>query len=111
MTGTLPSDLFSSSNIMGNDVLHFLLAALSVTVLAISVGAYIRRRDSRYFFLMIAFVFFFLDQMVTLYQELYYYGLLIIIPYLGLHLVHVLELAMLASLIAALILPLRGPGR
>jgi hypothetical protein len=108
MSGVLPSDLFSSANIGGNDVLHFALAALSVVVLAISAGAYIRKRDGRYFFLMLAFVFLSLDQVITLYQELYFYGLLIVIPYLGLHLVHFLELLMLVSFIAALLVPFKG---
>lgn len=103
----LPSDLFSPVNVEGVDVLHFTLAILSVAVLGISIAAYVRRRETRYFFLMIAFLFFCLDQVVTLYQELYFYGFLIVIPYIGLHLVHVLELVMLLSLIAAL-LPLRG---
>jgi hypothetical protein len=107
MSGTLPADLFSPINVEGVDVLHLTLAILSVAVLGISVAAYLRRRETRYFFLMIAFVFFCLDQVVTLYQEMYYYGFLIVIPYIGLHLVHVLELLMLLSLIAAL-LPLRG---
>ena len=57
---------------------------------------------------MLAFLFFCLDQIVTLYQELYFYGLLIVIPYIGLHLVHVLELIMLLSFIAALVLPFKG---
>lgn len=108
MGGTLPSYLFSSANVAGNDVLHTSLAVLSVVVLAISVAAYVKRRDSRYLFLMIAFVFFALDQLITLYQEVYYYGLLIVIPGIGLHLVHVLELFMLLSLIAALVLPMKG---
>jgi hypothetical protein len=107
MSSTLPSDLFSPVNVQGIDLLHLSLAILSVVVLVISVGAFIRRRESRYFFLMVAFLFFCADQLVTLYQELYFYGLLIVIPILGLHLVHVLELMMLLSLIAAL-LPLRG---
>ena len=107
MSGTLPSDLFSPVNVEGIDVLHVSLAILSILVLGISVAAYVRRRETRYFFLMIAFLFFCLDQIITLYQELYFYGLLIVIPYIGLHLVHVLELLMLLSLIAAL-LPLRG---
>ena len=111
MSGILPSDLFSGSSFMGNDVLHVLLAALSLAVLAISAGAYLRRRDSRYFFLMVAFVFFFLDQAVTLYQVVYFYGFLITVPYLGLHLVHLLELLMLASLLAALLVPTRGVPR
>jgi hypothetical protein len=107
MAGALPSDLFSPINVEGVDVLHIFLAVLSVAVLVISVGAFVRRRETRYLFLMVAFLFFCLDQLITLYQEVYFYGLLIVIPYLGLHLVHVLELAMLLSLIAAL-LPLRG---
>lgn len=108
MSGVLPSDLFSSANSGGNDFLHFALAALSVVVMVVSAGAFIRRRDGRYFFLMLAFVFLCLDQLITLYQEVYFYGLLIIIPYLGLHLVHVLELLMLVSFIAALLVPFRG---
>ena len=108
MSGALPSDLFSPATSGGNDVLHFLLAGLSVVVMVISAGAYIRRRDRRYFFLMLAFVFLCLDQVVTLYQELYFYGLLIVIPYLGLHLVHFFELLMLVSFIAALLVPNRG---
>jgi hypothetical protein len=111
MSGTLPADLFSSANISGNDMLHFALAGLSVVVMLISAGAYIRRRDGRYFFLMLAFIFLCLDQLITLYQELYFYGLLIVIPYLGLHLVHFLELLMLASFIGALVLPFKGIKR
>lgn len=107
MSGELPSDLFSPVNVMGVDILHFTLAILSIVVLGISVAAYWRRRETRYFFLMIAFLFFCLDQVITLYQEIYFYGLLIVIPYVGLHLVHVLELLMLISLIAALA-PLKG---
>lgn len=108
MGGTLPSYLFSAANVAGNDVLHTSLAILSIAVLAVSIAAYVKRRESRYLLLMVAFAFFALDQVVTLYQELYYYGLLIVIPGIGLHLVHVLELLMLVSLLAALVLPIRG---
>jgi hypothetical protein len=108
MGGILPSYLFSTANVAGNDFLHTSLAVLSVAVLVVSVAAYAKRRDSRYLFLMIAFAFFALDQVVTLYQEVYCYGLLIVIPGIGLHLVHVLELLMLVSLLAALVLPMRG---
>jgi len=107
MSGALPADLFSPINVEGVDVLHLTLAILSVAVFGISIAAYVRRRETRYFFLMIAFLFFCLDQTITLYQEMYYYGFLIVIPYIGVHLVHVLELLMLVSLIAAL-LPIRG---
>jgi hypothetical protein len=108
MSGILPSDLFSPASASGNDVLHFLLAGLSVAIMGVSMAAYIRRKDRRYFFLMLAFVFLALDQAITLYQELYFYGLLIVIPYLGLHLVHFLELLMLISFMAALLVPYRG---
>jgi hypothetical protein len=104
----LPSDLFSPATSGGNDILHFLLAGLSIVVMVVATGAYVRRRDRRYFFLMLAFIFLCLDQVITLYQELYFYGLLIVIPYLGLHLVHFLELLMLVSFIAALVMPLKG---
>lgn len=91
-----------------NDLLHFLLAFFSVALFAVSVGAFVRRRGSRYLFLMLAFGLLCMDQLVTLYQQLYYGGFLILIPYVDLHLVHLLELLMMVSFAIALIIPARG---
>ncbi len=91
-----------------NDLLHMLLVVFSVGLFAVSVGAFVRRRGQRYMFLMLAFGLLCADQVVTLYQELYTGGFLILIPYVDLHLVHFLELLMMVSFAVALILPTRG---
>jgi hypothetical protein len=91
-----------------NDVLHFLLAFFSVGLFVVSIGAFVRRRGSRYLFLMLAFGLLCIDQLVTLWQELYYGGFLILIPYVDLHLVHFLELLMMVSFAIALVIPAKG---
>lgn len=68
-----------------DDAMHLLLATLSVVLVLVSVNAYRKRPESRYFLLMLAFVFLCLDQVVTAYQELYLGGDLIEIPLLDLH--------------------------
>jgi len=85
--------------------MHFVLLLLSFALMVISTNGYWRRRNGRYFFLMLAFVFFFLDQAVTFYQEIDLGGMLIAIPYISLHLVHFLELLMSVSFLAALLGP------
>jgi hypothetical protein len=85
--------------------LHFVLLLLSIVIVAISANGFRRRRNFRYFFLMLAFVFFAADQAVTFYQEIYLNGLLISTPFLSLHLVHFLELLMSVSILTALLLP------
>ena len=85
--------------------MHVLLAALSVILMVISVIAYRKRPERRYLLLMLAFVFLSSDQIITLYQEVSLGGQLIMVPILELHLVHLLELLMIVSFIAALILP------
>lgn len=85
-----------------------LLAIFSVGLFAVSIAAFVRRRGSRYLFLMLAFGLLCMDQVITLYQELYYGGLLILIPYVDLHLVHFLELLMMVSFAIALIIPAKG---
>ena len=91
-----------------NDFLHVLLAVFSVGLFVVSVGAFVRRRGSRYMFLMLAFGLLCLDQLVTLWQELYYGGFLLLIPYVDLHLVHFLELLMMVSFAIALVIPAKG---
>jgi hypothetical protein len=92
---------------VGDDVMHLLLAALSLALMLVSVNAYRKRRESRYFLLMLAFMFLALDQVVTAYQELYLGGALIGLPLSDLHLVHFLELLMILSFMAALVKPSR----
>jgi hypothetical protein len=91
-----------------NDLLHMLLVVFSVGLFAVSVGAFVRRRGQRYMFLMLAFGLLCADQVITLYQELYTGGFLVLIPYVDLHLVHFLELLMMVSFAVALIVPARG---
>ena len=100
--------LFSPATSDPNDMLHLLLVVFSVGLFAVSVGAFVRRRGNRYLFLMLAFSLLCADQVVTFYQELYTGGLLILIPYVDLHLVHFLELLMMVSFALALIVPARG---
>jgi len=88
-----------------DDIMHFVLLMLSVVLMAISANGFRSRPNSRYFFLMLAFVFFFLDQAVTFYQEIYLNGLLISVPILSLHVVHLLELLMSVSFLTALLRP------
>jgi hypothetical protein len=93
-----------------NDIMHLLLVAFSAGLFAVSVGAFARRRGHRYLFLMLAFGLLWADQTVTLYQQLYTGGFLILIPYVDLHLVHFLELLMMVSFAIALVVPARGLG-
>ena len=97
--------------LVNDDAMHVVLVTLSAILVAISVNGYNRRRDRRYFFLMLAFIFFFLDQAVTLYQQLYLNDVLIVIPYVELHLVHTFELVMSICFIVALLLPTTEYGR
>jgi hypothetical protein len=98
---TLPTLITSNQD----DIMHFVLFMLSVVLMAISANGFRRRPNSRYFFLMLAFIFFFPDQAVTFYQEIYLNGLLISVPLLSLHLVHLLELLVSVSFLTALLRP------
>jgi hypothetical protein len=94
-------------------VMHYILVGLSIALLVISANGFRQRRTGRYFFLVLAFVFFFLDQSITLWQQLYLGDALVSIPDVGIHVTHLMEFLMSASFIAALLNPagLRGPGR
>jgi hypothetical protein len=91
--------------------MHFVLLMLSVVLTVISANGFRRRPNSRYFFLMLAFIFFFLDQAVTFYQEIYLNGLDISTPFLSLHLVHLLEFLMSISFLTALLRPFSSGRR
>jgi hypothetical protein len=88
-----------------DDIMHFVLLVFSFVLMVISANGFRRRPNSRYLFLMLAFVFFFLDQAVTFYQEIYLNGLLISVPILSLHVVHLFELLMSVSFLTALLRP------
>jgi hypothetical protein len=88
-----------------DDAMHLILLSLSVGLVFVSANAYRRVRVGRYQLLMLAFMFFFLDQAVTTYQELYLAGAEIAIPIINLHLVHLFELLMGVSFIGALLRP------
>ncbi len=88
-----------------DDAMHLLLAVLSVLLMIVSVNAYRKRPESRYFLLMLAFVFLCLDQVVTAYQEFFLGGELIGLPFVDLHLIHFLELLMILSFLAAIVKP------
>jgi hypothetical protein len=73
----------------------------SVVLLVIAVRAYTRRNDSRYLFLLLAFVFLGLSQIVTLLETLSL-STQVSLPFLGLHFSHLLDFLMLLSFTLAL---------
>ena len=84
-------------------LVHVLLVAFSALVLLISLLAYVGRRDSRYFFLSLAFAFLALSQVVELVETIFLTNQLIFIPLTGVHLSHFLDFLMLSSFSLALL--------
>jgi hypothetical protein len=80
-----------------DDLVHVLIVVMSFIVLGISLFAYLRRRTSRYFFLLLAFAFLALSQTVTAYETFFLGDQLILIPYSGLHITHLFDFATLLS--------------
>ena len=72
-------------------------------VLGISIYAYLKRGGRRYFGLAVAFLFLALSQAVQ-FSESYYVNNFIYVPYLDIHFSHLLDLAMLVSFGAALVM-------
>ena len=85
--------------------MHLLLVAASLGLLVVSASAYWTRRSGRYLFLLVAFLFFSLDQSVTLWQQLYFGDGLLTLPLGDIHVTHLLELVMAISFLAALLSP------
>ena len=85
-----------------DEIMHVLMVILSFTLVLIASLAYLRRRNRRYMFLTLAFIFLFASQAVTMLEVVVYSNYLLIIPVIGLHLSHVLDLMMLISFAAAL---------
>jgi hypothetical protein len=90
-------------NSFGEDLIHLFLVVLSVVVLTISALAYFRKGGARYLSLLLAFTFLTLSQVITLVEVLFLSQGLILLPFVGLHLTHLLDFLMLSSFVLALI--------
>lgn len=80
----------------GEDLIHTVLVASSVVLVTIAGRAYFKKSDPRYLFLLLAFVFLGVSQVVTLLEAIYVSGP-IFLPFLDLHLSHLLDFLMLLS--------------
>jgi heme A synthase len=80
-----------------DDLIHVLIVLLAFIVLAISLFAYLRRKETKYLLLLIAFLFLTLSQVVTFVETFYLANALILIPILDLHLTHLFDFLMLVS--------------
>jgi len=74
-----------------DDLIHILIVIMSFTVLGISFFGYLRRRNSRYFLLFLAFVFLTLSQTTTAIETFFLSDQLIIIPYMDVHVTHLFD--------------------
>lgn len=81
---------------IGEDLIHTVLVVSSLILVALAGRAYLRRDDSRYLFLLFAFIFLGLSQVVTLFEALTFSGP-VFLPFLELHLSHLLDFLMLLS--------------
>ena len=81
---------------IGEDLIHTVLVASSVVLVIIAGRAYFRKTDSRYLFLLLAFIFLGASQVVTLLEAISVSGP-VFLPFLGLHLSHLLDFVMLLS--------------
>ncbi|HZY47301.1 MAG TPA: hypothetical protein VFE96_05830 [Candidatus Bathyarchaeia archaeon] len=81
---------------VGEDFIHSVLVMSSVVLVIIASRAYLRRHDSRYLFLLLAFVFLGISQVVTLLEALSVSGP-IFLPFIEVHLSHMLDFLMLLS--------------
>ncbi|HEY6283888.1 MAG TPA: hypothetical protein VIW22_08195 [Nitrososphaerales archaeon] len=84
------------------EVVHSLGVSLSLAVLGIAVLAFVRQRSKRYLALLVAFLFLSADESVQ-FVESFYFNAFIYVPYLEIHLSHLLDLAMLISFGIALL--------
>jgi hypothetical protein len=84
-------------------LLHIVIVILASLLVVVSISAYLRKKwNSRYLFLALAFVCLFASQFVTLIEVVAYSDTLIVIPELGLHVTHVLDLLTLVSFLLAM---------
>jgi hypothetical protein len=88
---------------VADDAIHVALVEMCLIVLAVSVVAYSKRRNRRYFLLTLAFAFLTLSQSVDLIETLFMSSQLIIIPVVQIHLSHFFDFLMLTSFGLALV--------
>ena len=81
---------------IGEDLIHTVLVASSVVLVIIAGRAYVKKNDSRYLFLLLAFIFLGISQVVTLLEAISVSSP-IFLPFLDLHLSHALDFLMLLS--------------
>jgi hypothetical protein len=79
------------------DMVHVLLVGLSSAILLVSIAAQLRKRNSRYLFMTLAFGFLTLSQSVELVETLFMSNQLVVVPVAGVHLSHFLDFLMLSS--------------
>ena len=84
------------------ELVHSLGVSLSLAVLGIAVLAFARQRSKRYLALLVAFLLLSADESVQ-FVESFYFNAFIYVPYLEIHLSHLLDLAMLISFGIALL--------
>ena len=84
-------------------IIHVLLVAFSALVLAISILAHAEKGTRRHLFLVFAFGFLFLSQIVELIETLALSNQLILIPFTQVHVSHFLDFLMLSSFSIALL--------
>jgi hypothetical protein len=82
---------------LGDDLLHLLIVITSFVLLGISLFAYLRRPSSRYLLLFLAFFFLAISQTITFAEVFFLSDAMLTIPYVGLHVTHLLDFAMLLS--------------
>ena len=78
-------------------MVHVFLVGLSTAILAVSILAYLRKRNSRYLLLSLAFTFLSLSQTVDLVETLFMSSQLIVLPIIEVHLSHFFDFLMLSS--------------
>jgi hypothetical protein len=83
--------------LIADDMVHVFLVGLSTAILAVSILAYLRKRNSRYLLLSVAFTFLTLSQTVDLVETLFMSSQLIVLPIIEVHLSHFFEFLMLSS--------------
>jgi uncharacterized membrane protein YoaK (UPF0700 family) len=88
---------------LADDAVHVALVVMCLIVLAVSVLAYVKKRNRRYLLLTLAFAFLTLSQSVDLVETFSTSSQLVIIPIIEIHLSHLFDFLMLTSFGLALI--------
>jgi hypothetical protein len=74
-----------------DDLMHVLVVVLSLTVLGIALMAYERKQNTRFLLLSLAFLFFAIGEIITLFETFFLSGVLIMIPIVNIHLAHIFD--------------------